>query len=78
MASAQPKKSMNVLRKIQRYGWIPDMPDHRDLLYAAPVAALRALPPKADLRASARLSTTRVNWVVARRMPLPQPYSSMK
>lgn len=34
----------------QRYGWIPDLPDHRDLLYAAPVTALRALPPKVDLR----------------------------
>ena len=50
MASVQPKKGMNVLRKIQRYGWIPDVPDHRDLLYAAPVAAMRALPPKVDLR----------------------------
>lgn len=50
MASIQPKKGVNVLRKIQRYGWIPDMPDHRDLLYSAPVAALRALPPKVDLR----------------------------
>ena len=50
MASVQPKKSMNVLRKIQRYGWIPDMPDHRDLLYSAPVVALHALPAKFDLR----------------------------
>jgi C1A family cysteine protease len=35
--------------KIQRYGWIPDLPDHRDQMYSAPVAALQALPPKADL-----------------------------
>jgi C1A family cysteine protease len=35
--------------KIQRYGWIPDFPDHRDLLYAAPVATLAALPAKVDL-----------------------------
>src|SRR5690348_15528407 len=35
--------------KIQRYGWVPDLPDHRDLLYAAPVAALQALPNKVDL-----------------------------
>jgi C1A family cysteine protease len=36
-------------RKIQRYGWVPDLPDHRDQLYSAPVAALRAMPPKVDL-----------------------------
>jgi len=37
-------------RKIQRYGWIPDLPDHRDFLYAAPIATLRALPTSIDLR----------------------------
>lgn len=36
-------------RKIKRYGWIPDLPDHRDFMYAAPTAVLRALPPKKDL-----------------------------
>jgi C1A family cysteine protease len=34
----------------KRYGWIRDIPDQRDHLYAAPVAALVALPPKVDLR----------------------------
>src|SRR5215469_6767170 len=38
-----------MIHKIKRYGWIPDLPDHRDLLYAAPVAALQALPGKVDL-----------------------------
>src|SRR5919108_3127404 len=37
-------------RKIKRYGWIPDIPDQRDFLYAAPPAFLRALPHKVDLR----------------------------
>jgi C1A family cysteine protease len=36
---------------IQRYGWVPDLPDQRDHLYAAPVARLGKLPPKVDLRA---------------------------
>ena len=36
--------------KIQRYGWIPDLPDARDHLYAAPAPVMAALPPKADLR----------------------------
>jgi C1A family cysteine protease len=35
---------------IQRYGWIPDLPDHRDQLYSAPVAALKVLPARLDLR----------------------------
>src|SRR5258706_11660644 len=38
-------------RKIARYGWIPDLPDERDHLYAAPPAFLSALPPFIDLRA---------------------------
>lgn len=35
---------------IQRYGWIPDLPDHRDQLYSAPVTALKVLPARLDLR----------------------------
>ena len=35
--------------KIQRYGWVPDLPDQRDQLYSAPVAALKAMPPTTDL-----------------------------
>jgi C1A family cysteine protease len=37
-------------RKVQRYGWSPDLPDHRDILYAAPVEALQKLPAQVDLR----------------------------
>ena len=40
-----------VRRRIKRYGWIPDLPDHRDRIFAAPPATLGALPPRADLRA---------------------------
>jgi len=36
-------------RKIKRYGWIPDLPDRRDRMFAAPAARLRALPPRVDL-----------------------------
>jgi len=32
------------------YGWVPDLPDHRDSLYAAPRKFLRALPVRVDLR----------------------------
>jgi C1A family cysteine protease len=38
-------------RKVARYGWIPDLPDQRDHLYAAPGETLAVLPPSADLRA---------------------------
>lgn len=43
------EKSLRI-HKVQRYGWIPDLPDARDHMYAAPVAAMAALPAKADLR----------------------------
>jgi hypothetical protein len=39
--------------KIQGYGWVRDLPDHRDVIYSAPMATLRALPPSVDLRPSA-------------------------
>jgi C1A family cysteine protease len=38
-------------RKIAGYGWIPDLPDQRDHLYAAPPPVVSALPPSSDLRA---------------------------
>ncbi len=34
----------------RRYGGLPDVPDQRDHLYAAPVVHLAKLPAKADLR----------------------------
>ncbi len=37
---------------IKRLGWIPDLPDARDRLYAAPLATLQQLPPRVDLTAS--------------------------
>lgn len=37
-------------RRIGCYGWKPDLPDHRDLLYAVPPHTAQALPSSADLR----------------------------
>src|SRR5207249_7527738 len=37
-------------REIRRYGWIPDQPDERDHLYAAPPQFMLELPASADLR----------------------------
>lgn len=34
----------------KKYGWGPDLPDHRDHLYAAPSTVLAKLPTKKDLR----------------------------
>jgi C1A family cysteine protease len=31
-------------------GWVPDLPDHRDLMYSAPLQHLQQLPPSVDLR----------------------------
>src|ERR1051326_9472375 len=35
---------------VGHYGWVPALPDHRDLTYAAPAAFLTALPTSVDLR----------------------------
>jgi C1A family cysteine protease len=37
-------------RQVARFGWIPDLPDHRDLLFSAPRTILRKLPRKVDLK----------------------------
>ena len=37
-------------RSIQRYGWVPDLPDARDFMYAAPERVLASLPTSVDLR----------------------------
>ncbi len=41
---------MKGARKIKKYGWVPDLPDYRDQLFAAPPLYLGALPAKVDLR----------------------------
>lgn len=37
-------------RQVQRFGWVPDIPDARDFMFSAPEAVLRKLPKKVDLR----------------------------
>lgn len=37
-------------RNVAWYGWVPDLPDHRDLMYAAIRKAPRKLPKSVDLR----------------------------
>lgn len=32
------------------FGWVPDLPDHRDFMYAAPTPVMRNIPTSADLR----------------------------
>lgn len=39
-------------RRIKRFGWIPDLPDARDYMYAAPQPTLQALPARVDLRSA--------------------------
>ena len=36
-------------RHVSRYGWIPDLPDYRDFVFAAPRNILSRLPAKVDL-----------------------------
>jgi C1A family cysteine protease len=44
MATQRP-----TVRKVKRYGWIPDLPDARDHLFAAPPEVLAKLPAAVDL-----------------------------
>jgi C1A family cysteine protease len=39
-----------VARRIKRYGWVRDLPDHRDYIFSAPLEVQSALPAKVDLR----------------------------
>jgi C1A family cysteine protease len=39
-------------RRIKKFGWIPDLPDARDHMYAAPISLMGAMPAKVDLRPS--------------------------
>jgi C1A family cysteine protease len=41
-----------VPRSSQWYGWVPDLPDQRDLVFRAPLAAIGPLPRQVDLRAA--------------------------
>ena len=43
-------RSPTTIRNPAWYGWIPDLPDQRDHLYAAVHAAPKKLPAKVDLR----------------------------
>jgi C1A family cysteine protease len=44
------QKESEMAYMTKRFGWLRDLPDHRDHLYSAPQAALAAMPPKVDLR----------------------------
>ena len=39
---------------MRSYGWVRDLPDHRDLVYVTPVEVMRALPARFDLREHAQ------------------------
>lgn len=43
-------RSRLTVRSARWYGWLPDLPDHRDLRYRAPLAMLGPLPRAVDLR----------------------------
>jgi C1A family cysteine protease len=49
--TARPARTRLVKRNLQWYGWIPDLPDQRDLLYRAPLGRIGPMPAKVDLRA---------------------------
>jgi C1A family cysteine protease len=56
MATKEPMpvraRSVPAKRQAKRYGWIPDLPDQRDHMFSAPLALLRPLPERVDLRSN--------------------------
>jgi len=44
-------RSRPITRSTRWYGWLPDLPDHRDRIFQAPLAMLGPLPAHVDLRA---------------------------
>ncbi len=48
------KKTVSAIKKktgkISGYGWVPDLPDHRDFMFSAVLRAPRRLPRSMDLR----------------------------
>jgi C1A family cysteine protease len=45
-----PKSPRLIHRSPQWYGWLPDLPDHRDFFYSAIAPKALRLPPRVDLR----------------------------
>jgi len=48
--AAKSSKGKLPPRMVQWYGWVPDLPDQRDKMYAAPQRFLKAMPARVDLR----------------------------
>jgi C1A family cysteine protease len=46
----QKKVTQITNSETKKYGWIPDLPDHRDIMYSVVRAIPAKLPPTADLR----------------------------
>ena len=45
-----PRTPISRPKGLGAYGWVPDIPDARDYLYAAPAATLSKLPPSTNLQ----------------------------
>lgn len=50
MTKAKSKAPASTSKKLPKMGWIPDLPDARDFIYAAPLKVMKSMPAKADLR----------------------------
>ncbi|MFI5461396.1 MAG: C1 family peptidase [Isosphaerales bacterium] len=48
---AKPAGFKGTIRKVQRYGWVPDLPDQRDHTFAVAAPIVASIPETVDLRA---------------------------
>jgi len=49
-SSGRPAGFKSTTRKIQRYGWVPDLPDPRDHTFAVAASVVASIPESVDLR----------------------------
>jgi C1A family cysteine protease len=49
MKQAKTKPPKQVVKPVYKMGWLPDLPDARDFMYAAPLKTMLSLPAKTDL-----------------------------
>jgi C1A family cysteine protease len=49
-SAVRPPGFTGTVRKVQRYGWIPDIPDQRDQTYAVAAPMVTSIPDSVDLR----------------------------
>jgi hypothetical protein len=65
-------------RSAKWYGWVPDLPDHRDRVFRAPLARIGPLPGASTCATCALPSGIRARLAAARRRRTPPRSNSIR